>query len=128
MRKLWSAAALSAVWLAGCQTAPPTSAGPLIDGPIPAKNARWAAHPDGPQLAAVYPAHAQHLHLGGQSRIRCQVLPSGKLIGCVLVSESPPGEGFGHAELQLAPFFQLAPANFGPNATVEVPVRWQLRN
>lgn len=135
MRMYWAVAAISAILLAGCQTPPltraavstrPTTA-PPIDGPIDPKDAHWASLPTGDQIAAVYPGHAVHVEMDGQSRIRCHVLPDGKLSACVLVSESPPDQGFGAAELKLASLFQLAPANFGPHASIEVPVQWKLR-
>jgi hypothetical protein len=127
MRMYWAVAAMSAIWLTGAAASSPPTTTPLIDGPIDPKNTHWASLPTGDQIAAVYPGHAVHVEMEGQSRIHCRVLTDGKLSACVLVSESPPYQGFGAAELKLAPLFQLAPANFGPHASIEVPVRWKLR-
>jgi TonB family protein len=122
---------LGALCLAGCQTAPsppptPVATGPLVDGPIDPKGAHWAHIPTGNQMASVYPDTAAHREISGESRVRCRVLADGKLGGCVVLSEAPADMGFGAAGLQSAAFFQLAPANYGPNATIVVPIHWRL--
>jgi len=57
--------------------------------------------PPDPALA-FYPAAAKAAGLEGQATIRCGRDAQMKLAGCVLVSETPAGQGFGAAALALA--------------------------
>jgi TonB family protein len=61
------------------------------------------ADPTAPDPAlAFYPPAAMAAGVEGQATIRCGRDAQMKLIGCVLVSETPAGQGFGAASLALA--------------------------
>ncbi|MDB5433519.1 MAG: hypothetical protein JWP35_4635 [Caulobacter sp.] len=70
----------------------------------------WAKKPSIDSYEAVWPAKALREGRGGKAVIRCDVTERGLLDDCVVVSESPPGEGFGYAALLLAPRFLMKPA------------------
>jgi TonB family protein len=86
-------------------------------GPAPQKGAHqpvvvnpaWVRTPDAEQLAHVFPPAAIAASVAGKTRLKCQVRVDGSLDGCVLLSESPAGWGFGEAALKLVPYFQMRP-------------------
>ena len=65
---------------------------------------------------AFYPAAANAAGLEGAATIRCQRTPQLSLTGCALVSETPAGQGFGQAALDLA-----AHGNGNPGLNVDDP-------
>jgi TonB family protein len=89
----------------------------------------WRSKPSADQMAAIYPAHAAQLHIGGRAVITCVVNVNGFLEACQVDSESPPGEGFGPAALAMAPSFSMTPAT-GPDgpvpAKVTIPIIWNM--
>jgi len=89
----------------------------------------WLTRPSADQLGAVYPVHAGRHHINGQVMITCVVNVHGLLEACEVVSESPPGEGFGAAALLLAPTFTMRPAS-GPDgpvpATITIPIGFRI--
>lgn len=70
----------------------------------------WAQRPSGEDLARYYPERAQRLEAEGRVVMQCRVQASGDLTACEVVSETPPGMGFGEATLKLAPLFRMKPA------------------
>ena len=83
----------------------------------------WVRKPTGDDVAWVYPERAQRLELGGKAVIACDVNTQGALTGCRVVSEDPPGEGFGDAALKLAKQFQMTPSRDPDHlATVTIPI------
>ena len=56
-----------------------------------------------------YPAEPLKYCLSGRVQIQCMVMPDGKLTGCAILSETPPGKGFGDATLQVAHIWRIRP-------------------
>jgi hypothetical protein len=54
-------------------------------------------------MAQAYPAKALAARVEGWAVLRCARREDGRLVGCVVRSESPIGYGFGTAALTLAP-------------------------
>lgn len=48
-----------------------------------------------------YPASARAKGIAGQATIRCTVRADGRLYGCAVVFETPPGNGFGEAGIKI---------------------------
>ena len=97
---------------------------PLIDGPINPNKASWVRVPSNPEFALMYPSKAKAAHVTGIASIRCHVAPSGALDSCVLISESPADYGFGEAALAMNGLFRMAPAPFGPNASIQFSIKF----
>jgi TonB family protein len=69
----------------------------------------WIEKPDGADMSSFYPARAARQDLNGRARIKCVVAADGRLADCRVLSESPPGEGFGAAAIALSGKFRLLP-------------------
>jgi protein TonB len=58
--------------------------------------------------------------------MRCIIQPDSRLDRCAVVSETPPGIGFGSAALTLAPFYRFQPptenGEIQPNQAVTVTI------
>ena len=125
-------ALVSAVLIAGAPTSvaaeqtTQTSGPSVIDGPIDPKTANWRRLPTGEELARVYPQKAMEYGKSGKAVMRCKVTPTGDLANCLVISEAPADYGFGGAALELAPYFHLRAAPFGPNASIEIPVSFDV--
>ena len=65
--------------------------------------------------------------VSGSARLRCRVTSEGDLADCIVVQETPPDYGFGAAALALVPHFHLHKAAFGPNASIEIPLSFNVR-
>jgi protein TonB len=82
----------------------------LLGGPTPAQ-AQAAA--DAATTAAsapplrYYPELAQKLGVEGDVTMDCVATAEGRLEGCKILSETPPGYDFGKTALDLAPSFKL---------------------
>ena len=118
----------AAIALSACEGVPQQSVtnGSLIDGPIDPKSNVWAAIPTGSQLAAVYPAAGRENHIGGTALLQCHVTKAGDMAACIILSEEPAGLHFGAAAFSLTRFFRLKPANYGPDATVIIPLKFNV--
>ncbi len=126
MRKL-GLIVVTTLALGACVGAAPSDAsGPLINGPIDSSAKVWAELPTGSELAAAYPAPARENHMSGIAQLQCHVTKRGELTGCVVLSERPAGYRFAVAAFSLLKFFRLKPANYGPEATVIIPVRFNV--
>lgn len=103
-------------------TAPPR---PLI-----LANPDWEQFPTGDEFAALYPAAARAKGVGGSVVMRCVVTKEGRLTGCVIVSETPPDQGFGAATLATARFFKMRPTTHAgqraEGGVVLIPLKWAL--
>jgi len=87
----------------------------------------WLAKPPPAAMAKYYPELANDLDLGGHAQISCRVSGYGAVERCRVVSESPPGLGFGRAALRLAPLFRFRPATTLVTAVpsqVMIPIRF----
>ena len=90
--------------------------------PPPRYRPDWLKKPSGEDLAWAYPEGANRKGIGGKATIQCQVAPDGKLMRCQVVSEDPPGEGFGAAALALAPQFQMTQPPSDAKAPSEITI------
>jgi len=100
------------------------------DSPPKITRPAWKRQPTGAIIESVMPKRAIEQGVDGKATIECSVSELGLLGNCKLVSEAPPGYGFGAAALAMAPFFQMTPlmADGKPVAggTVTIPINWKL--
>jgi protein TonB len=69
----------------------------------------WLAQPSKEDFDREYPMMAKARGENGRVVVDCTAQADGTLRNCVVVSETPAGEGFGEATLRLAPKYLLAP-------------------
>lgn len=79
-----------------------TAEGVLIEQPI------WVARPSARDMRRAYPRAAQSRGREGRVVLDCVVDAAG-LLTCSVSNESPRGEGFGEAALELVPLFRMQP-------------------
>jgi len=113
----------------------PIEAPPLAPPPPPAAppaiitNPRWIERPTGQDFADLYPRIAAVSEMEGRVVLDCTVNASSRL-DCSVVSEDPPGFGFGEASLRAATRFRLAPmledGRPVDGARIRIPMRWRL--
>ncbi len=72
-------------------------------------NPDWLRRPTADEIGSVWPAQAMRQRLGGIARLKCEVDLQGLVQDCSVLSEDPPGMGFGGAALALAPKFLFRP-------------------
>ena len=95
MRLALAMAALAAAGTAWAQVGPP----PLLI-PHVIVNPEYAREPTVVDYVSVYPPAALKARLEGTARIRCSLSAQGKLSDCTVLSEDPPGQGFGEAAIR----------------------------
>ena len=66
--------------------------------------------PSREDLVRVFPARASAEKRDGKAMMSCRVLQDGALADCRVISEIPPGYGFGQAAIALASKFKAKPA------------------
>lgn len=90
----------------------------------------WERRPSLDDYRKAYPAKALRLERTGKVVVSCLVQASGELEQCTLVSEDPPGLGFGEASLKLVKRFKMKPKtpDGAPVAggTVRIVMPWRL--
>ncbi|QYF85743.1 energy transducer TonB [Brevundimonas sp. PAMC22021] len=91
------------------------------DGPgAGATGPRFVRGPSNAELARLHPAQARGGLFGGRASgegiIHCLIRLDRQLEQCSIVSETPPGRGFGVAALQAAGFFRFDPPTRGGRA------------
>ncbi len=78
----------------------------------------WLRKPTPDQLMAVVPEAAIKSGRGGKATISCTITVQGALSACEVVSEDPPGLGFGNAAVVLSSQLQFKPATLKGVPTV----------
>lgn len=78
----------------------------LLAGSTPAQAQAAAEAASAPPLR-YYPELAQKLGVEGDVTLACMATADGRLERCTILSETPPGYGFGQTALDLAPSFKL---------------------
>ena len=92
-------------------------------------NPDWLRRPTIEEIGSVWPAQAMKRRLGGIARLNCEVDLQGLAQDCAVVSEDPPGMGFGGAALALTPKFLFRPGTRdGTPATsrVVIPINFSM--
>jgi protein TonB len=119
-------------------TAPPTPTPiPVAPDPEPAPPApavltgvRWLRQPNGDDYTRLYPPRAMERDQEASVTVECLVDGNGRL-SCTVVSEDPPGWGFGAASLRIAREFQVAPQTSDGRPTtggrIRRTIRWALQ-
>lgn len=123
MVRVWTAFGLVLGLAAG------TAAGAAAqDEPSVITKPEWARKPDASSLLRWYPDAARRQGLAGRATVECTVTAEGLLTGCAVLSESPPGYGFGEATVQAAKDFRMKPQTVDgtpvTGAVVRIPLRW----
>lgn len=120
----WSAAIIVLVCMSAAMVA---RAQPAGAAPQQSSGLDWDRHPVASDFLRNYPPEARRKSISGQAVIHCDVTTAGKLSGCVVVSESPDGMGFGAASLRLAPKFKVRAHDRQSTAggKVDIPLTWR---
>lgn len=96
--------------------------------PLVITNPNWTRKPTGSELMRAYPDEALRRGIGGTANLRCSVRVGGTLTDCMVISESPPGQGFGQAGLDLTRHFRMSPGMVDrrpvEGARVTIPLRF----
>ncbi len=99
-------------------------------GPPVIVNPRWISKPTGDQLMRAYPTRALERGITGSATLSCRVRVNGSISDCSVVSETPGGQGFGRAAVQLSRYFAISPrtedGRVVDGARVNVGVRFTL--
>ena len=75
-----------------------------------AKDTTWMQLPRSGDYMRSFPTRARLEHVGGRATIRCTITFNGRLTDCRVLSETPPGYGFGPAAIDLAHHMRITPA------------------
>ena len=77
------------------------------DSPEVTTPARWIEKPSDEEIAAAFPDEARAADATGRAVVQCVISAGGEPSGCSVQSESPAGDGFGQAALNLARKFRF---------------------
>ena len=103
---------------------PPAPPSPMLTG------VSWLRQPRGDDYVRFYPPRALDRGQTGSVTVDCLV-DAGGHISCTVVSEDPPGWGFGDATLRIARQFQVAPQTSDGRPTsggrLRRTIRWALQ-
>jgi TonB family protein len=90
----------------------------------------WLRRPAAEDMANYYPKVAAEAHVEGEATIHCNVTETGLLAACAVAQESPAGQGFGQAALNLAQLFKMRPMTRDgvpvSGGKINIPIRFRL--
>jgi protein TonB len=88
----------------------------------------WISRPSAEEMARFYPPAALDGDVGGLAVLNCTVNAGGRPMACVVVSETPKGQGFGAAAVKLSSFFKMKPRTENgqdvDGGTIQIPIRF----
>lgn len=91
----------------------------------------WVRRPNSETVSRFYPSQAMQRGIEGSTRLSCRVNVSGRLVGCIVLSETPSGYGFGAAAIRLVSTLRMRPMlrNGEPvdGGMVTIPIQWRLQ-
>ena len=99
--------------LAALAIADANAAIPGCPQPNPNPGAAWACPPR--PTSSDFPRRAQDRDASGTATIRCRTVASGIPTDCRILSETPPGYGFGRAALAVVERARLFPQRISPD-------------
>ena len=97
--------------------------------PAPVVRPKWERQPSPDELMDAYPPGAEAKGVEGRAVMVCTVTVYGDMDDCVIVSQTPPGWGFGDAALRVSLRLHMSPQlrNGEPEPSrVRIPVRFAL--
>jgi len=111
---------------------PPPSSPPAQSAMPPGgiTNADWLRKPTGEDMARFYPPAAAAANIEGRAVLHCSVTAAGTLADCSTSDETPPGQGFGQAAMNLGTLFRMRPMTKDgapvSGGRINIPIRFQL--
>lgn len=90
----------------------------------------WERRPTSAEITRYYPERALRFERQGSAILNCAVTASGTLTGCSIIGETPTGQGFGRAAMEMTALFKMRPQTEDGfavgGARVNVPVDFRL--